>query len=139
MIHHNQIHKLTVKRRNRKKCYNPSYFKIHRVTMISIILKGGSILAIGENDYERKSYAFKNKNGYKQYQGLHSELAAINKCTKEQLKGSTIIIYGLGGEQVPYSTKPCEHCLHAIKDVGIKTIIYYEHGEQKKLRVSSLL
>jgi deoxycytidylate deaminase len=104
-----------------------------RITMIAIIQKGGKILSIGINNYFRLCYKFKEKNKYGRYQGLHAELDAIKKCTKEQLKGSTMIIYGQTIQgNFPKSTRPCEACYRAIVLTKIKKIIYYENGLEVK-------
>jgi deoxycytidylate deaminase len=105
-----------------------------RLTMIAIIKKGGNIISIGINDYFRLAYPFKDVNNYSKYSGLHAELDAINKCTKEQLKGSTIIVYGLSRTgKLPLSSRPCKSCYNAIKSVGIKKMIYY-NKEGKEIR-----
>jgi tRNA(Arg) A34 adenosine deaminase TadA len=123
---------------NQNKIEHPSKYVRQRVTMISIIFKGNSILAIGENNYDRKQYPFKWKNKYKSYSGLHSELDAINKCNKHQLKGATIAIYGLRRINMVTSTFPCASCLNAIKDVGIKKIIYWKDNVQHNVNVTEL-
>jgi tRNA(Arg) A34 adenosine deaminase TadA len=135
----NKLNQLVINIRNERDNHtNSNKYTKQRITMISMIVKGGNILAIGENDYDRKSYPFKTVNRYKSYNGLHSELAAINQCTAEQLKGSTIVVYGLRRVNAPYSTKPCPSCINAIKAVGIKKIVYYENGIQITAKVNTL-
>jgi tRNA(Arg) A34 adenosine deaminase TadA len=140
MINIDTLQKLVINIRQsqQSKINNPNKYVRQRVTMISIIFKGNCILSIGENNYDRKQYPFKGKNKYKPYNGLHSELDAINKCNKDQLKGSTIAVYGLRRINAPYSTKPCPCCLNAIKDVGIKKIIYWENNQQQIIKVNDL-
>jgi tRNA(Arg) A34 adenosine deaminase TadA len=132
------LKRITQERRDAKRQDSPETFKRHRITMIALIIKGGSLLALAENNYQRLSYPFKKRNCYRHTSGLHSELAVINKCTASQLKGSTIVIYGLGGLHPPRSSKPCSACMKAIKSVGIKKIIYFENEIQKKMMVNSL-
>jgi deoxycytidylate deaminase len=104
-----------------------------RITMVAVIQKGGKILSIGINDYFRLCYKFKDRNQYGEYQGLHAELAAIKKCTKKQLQGSIMSVYGQTVQgNFPKSTRPCCNCLNAIKAVGIRKIVYYENGLEIK-------
>lgn len=139
MLNQKRIHDLALNSKNKIKRRHPEYFDKFRMCMIAIIIKGNSVIATSSSNQDRKTYPFKFQNKYEQRHGYHAELNVINKCTSQQLRGSTIIVYGLtGGNNYPFSTKPCEHCLNAIKNVGIKKIIYFENGEQKKLMVASI-
>ena len=103
-----------------------------RVTMIAIITKNGRVLSIGHNDKNRLSFPFKHKNGYSDLSGIHAEVDSIRKCFKSQLKGATITVIGINtrsGNMV--LSKPCISCMNAIKEVGIKRIIYFDKDGKK--------
>jgi len=97
-----------------------------RVTMVATIEKGGSICSIGINNYKRKSYSHKRRNGFNRLNGLHAEMAAILKCNKHTLKGSTIKIMGITISGKYVKSKPCKACRAAIEAVGIKKVIWYD-------------
>jgi deoxycytidylate deaminase len=109
---------------------------VERVITVAAISKGGSILSVGVNDYSRLSYPFKKINRYKERQGLHAELAAIFKCSKKQLKGSTMTVYAETRAGKPLACcKPCPACRRACELTGVKTIKYWENGELKAEKI----
>lgn len=98
-----------------------------KVAMIAMIIRGGNVIAIGKNNYHRLSFPYRTQDNYSKFSGIHAEKDAIRKCTKEQLKNSSIIIFGMNvssGNIV--KSKPCKSCLSAIKSVNIKKIIYFD-------------
>ncbi len=103
-----------------------------RVTMISIITKNGRVLSIGHNNKNRLSFPYKTENKYPSLSGIHAEMDSIRKCFKSQLKGATITIIGINTRSWnQVMSKPCEACMNAIKEVGIKRIIYFDKDEKK--------
>jgi len=103
-----------------------------RVTMLAIITKNGRTLSIGHNNKNRLAFPFKKINGYSSLSGIHAELDAIRKCFKSQLKGATITVIGINTRSWnQVLSKPCEYCMNAIKEVGIKKIIYFDKTGKK--------
>lgn len=103
-----------------------------RVSMLSIITKNGKILSTGFNNKNRLSFPHKNKNGYSELSGIHSEIDGINKVYSSLLKGATITVLGINtksNNQV--MSRPCLACLNAIKTVGIKRIVYFDKEGKK--------
>lgn len=107
-----------------------------RVTVLAVVVKGGAIVSIGTNDYYRQKYRFKQWNKYNDLAGLHAELSAIFNCRKEVLNGATMVIIGgtRSGNEI-ISSKPCEGCMNAIREVGIRKLIYFDGDEMKKEKV----
>lgn len=103
----------------------------NRVCMVAMISKGGNILSTGINKVDRKKFPFKIRNQYPHYAGLHAEMNAINKCTKNQLSNASIIIIGISSAGNLLKSKPCKACMNAIKAVGIKKVTYFDKTGQK--------
>jgi len=99
--------------------------------MTAWIVKGGCVLSIGHNNYNRLLYPYKKKNGYNESAGIHAEMSAIKKISKISLKDSTIIINGVTKAGNKIFTKPCQSCMKAIKAVGIKKVIYFDQFGNK--------
>ena len=103
-----------------------------RVTMLAVITKNGRVLSIGHNNKNRLSFNFKQKNGYSDLSGIHAEVDSIRKCFKSQLKGATITVIGINSRSNnQVMSRPCNACLNAIKEVGIKRIIYFDKAGKK--------
>ena len=133
-----RLKRITDKYRQRKRQRFPDYFNSYRVTVMAVLVKGGSVLAMSDNDHLRRKYPFKRENRYTDYNGYHAELNVINQCNKKQLLGSTIIIYARGLEHSTRSSFPCKACLEAIRRVGIKKIVYFEKNQRQSVNVNSL-
>lgn len=103
-----------------------------RVQMIAIITKNGRTLAIGHNNKNRLAFPFKKVNGYSTLSGIHAEMDAIRKVYSSQLKGATITILGINSRSNNLiMSKPCPACLRAIKEVGIKKVVFFDKEEKK--------
>lgn len=64
---------------------------------------------------------------------LHAETDAIVRATKEELKGSSLLVVRVGRNKL-CNSRPCKHCLALIFEVGV-TNVYYSNveGEIEKL------
>lgn len=87
----------------------------------------GRILSAGCNSYNKTHprqvyYAEMVGKQHKIY--LHAELDAIIKLNHVQEKPYTIYIARVNKKGQPVCSKPCEICQMAIKDAGIKNVIY---------------
>jgi len=100
----------------------------------AVLANGSSILATGVN--QEKSHPLQKKynraRGTKatEWSYLHAELTALLKVKdKSLLVGSTIYVsrsFKSGGNAL---ARPCEACLDALIDHGVKMIVYTtEHG-----------
>ncbi len=100
--------------------------------MVAIITKGGRVLSIGHNNKYRLSFPFKKENGYSSLSGQHAEMDAIRKVYSSRLKGTTITVLGVNSRSNnQVMSRPCNACSNAIKEVGIKRIIYFDKAGKK--------
>jgi deoxycytidylate deaminase len=90
----------------------------HRKKMSSVITKHGKLVSFGWNI--QKSHP-KYADGKKSY-SLHAEINAIIRNNTNAF-GATIYVYReING--IPAMAKPCNNCLAAIIESGIKKIVY---------------
>jgi deoxycytidylate deaminase len=54
----------------------------------------------------------------------HAEIRCLINCGKTNLKGSVAYIYRQTKNGKPAMARPCEDCLKALKDAGVKKIYY---------------
>lgn len=105
--------------------------KIHRdqeYRVAAIITdRRGKLISLGVNSFKkshpRQAY-YANKVGKQHKIYLHAELDAIIKLNSKKQKAHTIYIARTDKQGNPCCSKPCEICQMAIKDVGIKRILY---------------
>jgi len=104
----------------------------------AVIVKGGSVLALGVNTYTNDPKVFpvdyfnESKNSLLRPNpeaiSVHAEIAAIKRCKPETLAGATIYIARISaGGSVGYSA-PCDACAEALIQAGVKKIIYTTKG-----------
>lgn len=84
----------------------------------------GKILSIGTNSYSKTSPTqarFAKLAGQDARVYLHAEIDALTKC-----RGKASMIYVVRGNNAgqPRPAKPCPICAGAIKEMGIKNVIY---------------
>jgi tRNA(Arg) A34 adenosine deaminase TadA len=85
--------------------------------------KKGNILAVGKNSYIKThplQAKYAKRLGKENAVFLHAEIAAIVRC-KDISKAYKITVMRIENGKA-MSAKPCEICMEAIKDVGIKRI-----------------
>jgi deoxycytidylate deaminase len=87
----------------------------HNYKLGAVIVKHGKIISRGYNKTNRG-----HSSNYGHWSGsLHAELAAII-AARTDLKGSSILVTRTGETLA----KPCECCMAAIKESGIKWVYY---------------
>ncbi len=65
---------------------------------------------------------------------LHCEIDAIYNMDKEQTRNSTAYIAGLTVCGNKMTTKPCNICLNALENAGIRRIVYTEKEEIREIK-----
>lgn len=107
-----------------------------RIKIGAIITKGGDVLSVGFN--RRKSHPIQKK--YNVHRGcgdeskdyIHAEMAAIIKVHHKDLRGATIYVSRKNANGDRAMCRPCNACMKAILDAGIKKICYTsEYGFEK--------
>lgn len=82
-----------------------------------VIVKKDRIISLGINKYKthpRSTHPFKF---------IHAEYDAIISC-KEDLKNSVAYIYRETKNGNIALSRPCEHCMKALRDAGVKKICF---------------
>lgn len=90
----------------------------------AVIVRKNRVISMGVN--KLKTHPRSNNK----YKTLHAEIAAIISADRKDLRGADIYvyrenIYGLA------MAKPCESCMLAIQEAGIKNIYYTTYGGYK--------
>jgi len=98
-----------------------------RIHIGSVIVKNKEVVSVGQN--MMKTHPAQHR--YNQYvphpfnqDYLHSEINAIRKARAENLRGSTLYIFRRDRNGNTAMCRPCNACMQAIKDSGIKEIYY---------------
>lgn len=85
----------------------------------AVIVRGGKILSIGVNNYDR---------------GMHAEVAAILNC-RSKLKGADIYVARHRRNQICGLAKPCSKCENLIRKVGISRVIFTTDDVNNPIKV----
>ena len=101
-----------------------------RIHIGAVIIKKKRVLGIGFNQHkthpkQKKLNYFNAARRKKECGFLHAEVNALNHVDNiESCKGATIFVYRetLNGDIG--MSRPCPACMKAIKDAGIRTVIY---------------
>jgi tRNA(Arg) A34 adenosine deaminase TadA len=119
------IDKINVLRNKAKKLLADKY---NAQNLVSLVLdKNFRIIGVGFNSYTKSStyqQRIANRVNKKESIYLHSEIHAILKTRRRQGKFIFVARKLKSGELG--NSKPCEICTLAIREAGIKTVIYTE-------------
>jgi deoxycytidylate deaminase len=86
----------------------------------AVVAKGNKVIGFAPNKF-RNSPHIDAENV-----SVHAEAAVIRELLKNytDLKGTTIYIARVSRTGVPTISRPCVNCMRAIRDAGIKEIVY---------------
>jgi len=98
-----------------------------RVNIGSVIVKNKDIISVGQNML--KTHPTQHQyNKWLPYDmpvdHIHSEINAISKTRTDNLRGSTIYIFRRDRNGDIAMCRPCNACMQAIRDAGIKDVYY---------------
>lgn len=99
--------------------------KTRYVITASCFDKKGRLISIGNNSYnkshpEQKRYAIKAGQEYRQ--SLHAEIAALIRSKGKDVH--TLLVQRFDSKGNPKLAYPCPVCMEAIKEYGVKKVIY---------------
>ena len=95
--------------------------KQHRLA--AIIIKGGSIIATGHNS-----------------ECIHAEESAINRSSKSNIKGCTLVVLRVRRNGTLGLAKPCQDCMGRITIAGIKKVLYTdENGIMQQIKLNKYM
>lgn len=99
----------------------------------AVIVKGRKVVSIGFNTLSKshplQAY-YASCVGREEAIYLHAEMAAIvatgvaNKACAGDLEGCTIYVFRRGLDGKVRMSRPCKSCMKALKDFGIRCIVY---------------
>jgi tRNA(Arg) A34 adenosine deaminase TadA len=87
----------------------------------AVIVKSGRVLTVGVNRWRNKNLTHTEPE-YNPNLTYHAEIDALNRF--QDVTGATIYIARVGKNNEPRFSRPCSRCLIALKDAGVKKIIY---------------
>lgn len=126
-----------------EKGYNQCEFDDMDYRHYAVITKSGRIISEGKNNMRSHPFAMKPLNCLHKpeifnddLRTMHAEMKAIKKVkNKSRLKGASIFIYSLNRRGELRISRPCNLCMHYIKQFGISKIYYSDMGGWKKEKV----
>lgn len=87
----------------------------------AVIVIGGSVMGVGVNvNKNDPNYAGENTVKF----SVHAEEAALRACKGANLRRATIYVARVNKKGEPAMSKPCLRCQKAIKDAGIRKVVY---------------
>lgn len=89
----------------------------------AVIVKSGSVISTGVNKWRNKTVNPPTTAGYNPDLSYHAEVDAINHANTD-LTGATIYIARLNKNGEERMSRPCPRCAEAIKEAGIRKIVY---------------
>lgn len=100
------------------------------VRLACMIYKGGNLLASAVN--QKKTHPTMKKYNanvpFRKWGYLHAEMSALLQLSwetgKDDLKGCTLYVARKRCDETTGMARPCPACLAAIRDSGIKKIVY---------------
>jgi len=97
-----------------------------RIHIGSVIVKNKDVISVGQNMMKTHPAQFKY-NQYVTYDRLphiHSEVNAISKARPDLMRGATMYIFRRDRNGDIAMCRPCDACMQAIRDAGIKDVYY---------------
>lgn len=85
--------------------------------MGAVVVQGRRIIAVGRN------YSKTHSRSFGPFRQLHAETQALDQAG-EAARGATLVIVRKRANGSLGTSRPCEACLNAAKQAGIKRIIY---------------
>jgi deoxycytidylate deaminase len=87
----------------------------------AVIVKGGSVISVGINK-SRNHPTIVSSEHIKTHCSVHAEVDAMRKV--KNLKGATIYVARVNRRGQDRMSRPCDSCSRAIRESGIRKVIY---------------
>lgn len=101
-----------------------------RHNLIAILVKGGKILAVGQNDMSRTHPKYFNGE-YDRC--VHAEYDALRQVRSAE--GTDLYVFRFKKNGDMGDSEPCEHCMDYIRSRGVGRLYFHKNGKQKKVVV----
>lgn len=87
----------------------------------AVIVSGGRVLSVGVNSAKNEGYVFPFAATWDRQ--IHAEEAAL-RGVKGKAEGATIYVARVNRMGMERMSKPCHSCQKALKDAGIRRVVY---------------
>ena len=94
----------------------------------AVIKVGGRVIGVGVN--KNKNHP-DHVNDPKTQAAVHAEIAALKDCGPTPVAGGTIYVARWGKNKTPLMSKPCLLCQEALRNAGIRKVVYTVNGEME--------
>lgn len=94
----------------------------------AVLMAGGRVLSVGINSNRNDPSVI--GDAQLKY-SVHAEIAALRSWGGTNLKNATIYVARLGRSGDPMMSKPCENCQKALKEAGVRKVIYTIDNEME--------
>ena len=93
----------------------------------AVLMAGGRVLSVGINTNKNDPYYIGEDQLDK---SIHAEIQAL-RAHGSKVKNGTIYIARLGKRDIPLMSKPCDNCQKALKEAGVKKVVYTIDNEME--------
>lgn len=93
----------------------------------AILTSGSRVLSVGINTYKNMPDIVEDA---KEEFSVHAEIAAL-KAYGRPVKNGTMYIARIGRRGAPLMSKPCVNCQQALKDAGVRKVVYTIDNEME--------
>jgi deoxycytidylate deaminase len=92
----------------------------------AVIVKSGRVISVGVNKWRNKSFVtitHPHPSPHSLALSYHAEIDALNRAG-DGLNGAIIYIARINTDKAHRFSRPCKNCMRAIREAGIKKIVY---------------
>lgn len=108
-------------RRNLERAKNLAAGSLCKNKHGAVVVSGGRVIGSGSNK-ERNDPRWVDSP--KTQAAIHAEIAALRACGSTSVKGGTIYVARVNRAGDELMSRPCERCQNALRDAGIRKIVY---------------
>lgn len=98
------------------------------------IVKGGSVLAKGISSLRNNPKFIPDGENCSE----HAEIAALRKAKNSNIRGATIYVARIGRDGDMKLAKPCDSCMDALSEAGIRKVVYTTAYGNKEERITNV-
>lgn len=126
-----------------QKASDDSDFKVH----VGAVIAKGNVIAASGHSTEKTSPIQAHYNRQRRFEDtgqliqhkMHAEIQALSKLKNIDLHGMSIYVYRETADKNPALARPCEACMSALRDAGIKNIYYTGENSYVYERLGAML
>lgn len=96
-----------------------------RYRLHSVLIRGGSVLAEGENLPVTAAHGKIMNPEAEEWMGLHAEMDCLRSATEDQLESSVLYVAGVSPTGKLLISKPCPYCTEILIEQPLKSVRYH--------------